>query len=74
MNYYWQEEKIFSNVNCSSSWRFEYFIERNYENSWKKKKKKGGFSGMLLGTSKASLLTGKEVWRIGYEDMKEKEY
>ena len=40
----------------------------------KKKKKKGGFLGMLLGTSKASLLTGKGVWRIGYEDMKEKEY
>ena len=39
-----------------------------------KKKKKGGFLGMLLGTSKASLLTGKGVWRIGYEDMKEKEY
>ena len=39
-----------------------------------KKKKKGGFLRMLLGTSKASLLTGKGVWRIGYEDMKEKEY
>ena len=39
-----------------------------------KKKQKGGFLRMLLGTSKASLLTGKGVWRIGYEDMKEKEY
>ena len=39
-----------------------------------KKKQNGGFLGMLLGTPRGSLLTGKGVWRIGYEDMKEKEY